>query len=71
MYAKEGFVTVALSWILMSIFGSFPFIISGAIPNFFDAFFETVSGFTTTGASILNDVEVLPKSLLMWRSFTH
>ena len=71
MYAKEGFVTVALSWILMSIFGSFPFIISGAIPNFFDAFFETVSGFTTTGASILKDVEVLPKSLLMWRSFTH
>lgn len=71
MYAKEGFVTVALSWILMSIFGCFPFVISGAIPNFFDALFETVSGFTTTGASILNDVEVLPKSLLMWRSFTH
>ena len=71
MYAREGFVTVALSWIVLSIFGAFPFIISGAIPSFFDALFETVSGFTTTGASILTNVEALPKSLLFWRSFTH
>ena len=71
MYAKEGFVTVALSWIVMSIFGSLPFFLSGAIPNFADAIFETVSGFSTTGATILTDVEALPKSLLFWRSFTH
>ncbi len=71
VYAREGFVTVALSWIVMSIFGAVPFIISGYIPNFIDAFFETVSGFSTTGASILTDVEALPKSLLMWRSLTH
>ncbi len=71
MYAKEGFVSVALSWIIMSMFGALPFIISGYIPNFYDAFFETVSGFTTTGASILTDVEALPKSLMVWRSFTH
>ncbi len=71
MYAKEGFVTVALSWIVMSIFGSLPFFLSGAIPNFADAIFETVSGFSTTGATILTDVEILPKSLLFWRSFTH
>lgn len=71
MYAKEGFVTVALSWIVMSIFGALPFVISGAIPNFTYALFETVSGFTTTGASILKDVEILPKGLLFWRSFTH
>lgn len=71
MYAREGFVAVALSWIFMSIFGSLPFIFSGHIPNLADAFFETVSGFTTTGASILTDVEALPKSLLMWRSLTH
>ena len=70
-YAKEGFVIVALSWILMSVFGCLPFLLSGAIPRFADAFFETVSGFTTTGASILTDVEALPKSLLFWRSFTH
>ena len=71
MYAKEGFVIVALSWIVISIFGAFPFYISGYIPNYVDALFETISGFTTTGASILTDVEVLPKSLLFWRSFTH
>lgn len=71
VYAREGFVTVALSWIVMSIFGAFPFVFSGNIPNFIDAFFETVSGFSTTGASILTDVEVLPKSILMWRSLTH
>lgn len=71
IYAKEGFVTVALSWILMSIFGALPFCLSGHIPSFTNALFETVSGFTTTGASILADVEALPKSLLFWRSFTH
>ncbi len=71
MYAREGFITVALSWIFMSIFGALPFFLSGFIPNFVDALFETVSGFTTTGASILTDVEALPKSLLFWRSFTH
>ncbi|MBQ9757770.1 MAG: TrkH family potassium uptake protein [Clostridia bacterium] len=71
MFAKEGFVAVALSWITMSIFGALPFVVSGCIPSFVDAIFETASGFTTTGASILNDVEALPKSLLFWRSFTH
>lgn len=71
MYAKEGFITVALSWITLSIFGCLPFIISGSIPGFIDAFFETVSGFSTTGASILKNVEAIPKSLLFWRSFTH
>lgn len=71
MYPREGYTTVALSWILISIFGALPFFISEYIPNFFDALFETVSGFTTTGASILNDIEALPKSLLFWRSFTH
>lgn len=71
MYSKEGFVTVALAWIIMSIFGALPFVMSGFVPNFADAFFETVSGFTTTGASILRDVDALPKSLIFWRSFTH
>lgn len=71
MFAKEGFVVVALSWILLSLFGALPFFLSGAIPDFVDALFETASGFTTTGASILSDVEALPKSLLFWRSFTH
>lgn len=71
MYAREGYVTVALSWIVISIFGAFPFVVSGAIPNYIDALFETVSGFTTTGATILTNVEALPKSLLLWRSFTH
>lgn len=69
--AKEGFITVALSWILMSLFGSLPFYISGHIPSFINSLFETISGFTTTGASILNDIESLPKSLLFWRSLTH
>ena len=70
-YAKEGFVSVALSWIVLSIVGAMPFYISGEIPVFVDAFFEVVSGFTTTGASILSDVEALSKGMLMWRSFTH
>ena len=71
IYAKEGYVIVALTWILMSLFGALPFYISGYIPSFTDAFFETVSGFTTTGSTILRSVEALPKSLLFWRSFTH
>ena len=74
IYAKEGFVIVALSWIILSIFGAMPFYFSGEISSFIDALFETVSGFTTTGATILPSgeaVESLPKSLLMWRSFTH
>lgn len=71
MYAKEGFVTVALCWITLSAFGALPFVFAGAIPSYADALFEVVSGFTTTGSSILTDVEALPKCLLFWRSFTH
>ena len=70
-YARDGFVIVSLSWVLMSLFGAIPFWLSAAIPSYVDAFFETVSGFTTTGASILNNVEALSHSLLFWRSFTH
>lgn len=70
-YMKEGFVSVALSWIVMSIVGAIPFMLSGAITNPVSAFFETVSGFTTTGASVLSDVESLPRCILFWRSFTH
>lgn len=73
LYAKEGFVIVALSWIILSLFGALPFVFTGAIPNYIDALFETVSGFTTTGSSIIDSakIESLPKSILMWRSFTH
>lgn len=71
LYAREGFISVALSWLVMSIFGALPFVITGDIPNFVDALFETISGFTTTGASILSDVESLSYSCLFWRSFTH
>lgn len=71
IYAKEGFLTVALSWIALSAIGALPFVFSGEIPSYIDAFFETVSGLTTTGASILNDVEALSRGLLFWRSFTH
>ncbi len=71
IYTREGFVIVALSWISMSLFGALPFFIIGAIPNYIDCIFETVSGFTTTGASILRDVEAMPRSLLYWRSFTN
>lgn len=70
-FSKEGFVIVSLSWLFISFFGALPFFISGAIPNLIDAFFESVSGFTTTGASILNDIESLSRSLIFWRSFTH
>lgn len=71
IYAKEGFALVGIAWILMSLFGSLPFIISREIPNFVNAFFETVSGFTTTGASIMENVESLSQGMLFWRSFTH
>lgn len=71
IYAKEGFLTVALAWISLSAIGALPFFISGEIPSYIDAFFETVSGFTTTGASILTDVESMSHGLLFWRSFTH
>lgn len=71
IYAREGFAIVSLSWILLSFFGALPFVFSGAIPSIIDAMFETVSGFTTTGATILSDIEALPKSLLFWRSFTN
>ena len=70
-YLREGFATTALCWIVLSCVGALPFVLSGYIPNPVDALFETVSGFTTTGASILTDVEALPHCLLFWRSFTH
>ena len=69
--AKEGLVCVSLSWIVMSLLGCLPFVFSGAIPSYVDALFEIVSGFTTTGASILSDVESLPRGILYWRSFSH
>lgn len=71
LYSRDGFVIVSMSWIVISIFGALPMWLSGAIPSFVDALFESVSGFTTTGASILSDVEALPKSVLIWRSFSH
>ena len=71
MYAREGFVTVSVSWLVLSVFGAIPFLLSGSIPSVIDALFESVSGFTTTGATILSDVECLEKSVLLWRSFTH
>ncbi len=71
IYAREGFVAVALSWIVLSALGALPFVFAGAIPSYIDALFETVSGFTTTGSSILAEVEPLPRCLLFWRSFTH
>lgn len=69
--ARDGFLIVAFSWLLASLFGCLPFYFSRAIPGFTDCIFETVSGFTTTGASILTDIEAMPRSLLYWRSFTH
>ncbi len=68
---KEGFAVVAMGWIILAAFGSLPFVISGAIPSYTDAFFETISGFTTTGASILRDIESVPHGVLFWRSLTH
>ena len=71
IYAREGLAITGISWILLSFFGCLPFVISRQIPGFIDAFFETVSGFTTTGSSILNDIEALDNAMLFWRSFTH
>ncbi|MGN8874702.1 TrkH family potassium uptake protein [Pseudoflavonifractor sp. HCP28S3_F10] len=70
-HARESLVTVSLSWVMISVMGALPFVLSGTIPSFVDALFETVSGFTTTGASILPAVEGLPRCMLFWRSFTH
>ena len=71
IFNREGFVAVALSWIVLSIFGAIPFVITGEIPSYVDALFETISGFTTTGSSILTDVESISKASLFWRSFSH
>ena len=71
IYAREGFAITGLSWIMLSFFGCLPFVISRQIPGFIDAFFETVSGFKTTGSSILTDIEALDNAMLFWRSFTH
>jgi trk system potassium uptake protein TrkH len=68
---RDGYIIVSMTWIVISLFGTLPFLISGAIPSFTDAFFETMSGFTTTGASILTDIEALPRGILFWRSMTH
>lgn len=70
IYAREGFVTVALGWVCISLFGMLPYLISGTIPSLLDGWFESVSGFTTTGATIITDVDSLPRSMLYWRSFT-
>lgn len=67
---KDGYLVVSLGWIVMSLFGALPYVLSGTIPLFTDAFFETISGYTTTGASILNDIEAMPKGILLWRSLT-
>ena len=71
LYAREGFIIVSMSWIVLSLFGTLPFMLSGTTKSFIDALFETASGFSTTGASIFSEVESLPKSILMWRSFTN
>ena len=71
VFARESYIAVAAGWIFVSFFGAMPFYLSGSIPSLIDAFFETVSGFTTTGATILEDVEILPKGILFWRAFTH
>lgn len=71
LYVREGFVSVALGWFVLSLFGAVPFVLTGDIPNYVDALFETISGFTTTGASILSNVEALTHAGLFWRSFTH
>jgi trk system potassium uptake protein len=68
---REGYIIVTFGWIIMALSGTLPYVISGAIPTFTNSFFETMSGYTTTGASILNDIESIPKGLLFWRSLTH
>ena len=68
---REGYLIVAVGWLFLGLFGALPFYISGVTPLFTDAFFESVSGFTTTGASIFNDIESLPQGILFWRSLTH
>jgi trk system potassium uptake protein TrkH len=71
IYARDGFAIVSLSWIIVSVFGSLPFLFSGATDSFIDALFETISGFTTTGSTVFTDVESLPKGILFWRNFTN
>ncbi|NRR91062.1 TrkH family potassium uptake protein [Winogradskyella undariae] len=71
MNKREGYIVVAFGWIVMSLTGTLPYVLTGAIPSFTSAFFETMSGYTTTGASILNDIEIIPKGVLFWRSMTH
>lgn len=71
MNKREGYIVVAFGWIIMALTGALPYIVTGSIPNFTNAFFETMSGYTTTGASILNDIEAMPKGILFWRSLTH
>ena len=71
IYGKEGLALVGMAWILWSLFGALPFFLSGSIPSYVDAFFETVSGFTTTGSTILTDIEALPQGMLFWRALTH
>ena len=71
IYAKEGLITVALGWIVLSLVGALPFTLSGEIPFYLDAVFEMISGFTTTGSSILPNVEALSRCMLLWRSFSH
>ena len=68
---RDGFLVVGLGWLSMSLFGALPYFLSGSIGTFTDAFFESMSGFTTTGATILTDIEIMPKGLLFWRAFTH
>ena len=71
MSARDGFIIVGLTWILMSLCGAIPLMISGEVPNFFDAFFEMSSGFTTTGASVIPDITKISHSILFWRSLSH
>ena len=68
---REGYLNVAVSWLLLALLGTLPFLFSGTVPGFINALFETMSGFTTTGATVIGNVEILPKSILFWRSLTH
>lgn len=68
---REGYLIVSLSWVIISLFGTLPFLLSGSIANYSDAFFETISGFTTTGATVLTDIEIVPRNILYWRAMTH